>query len=147
MRPTTALEIDAERHVSTNGHRPSDAERRAAALADLKDSLKELLRSALRATTGIALDQVEGLAATLGRAAAAGGPAVGGLLGGVRAGMQGGNPVWGAFKGAIGALSPGMRAALVGILVLAILLLPITVVLLLVALIVLVIVAATKSSS
>jgi hypothetical protein len=147
MRPTTALEFDAERHVSTNGHRPPDAERRAAALADLKDSLKELLRSALRATTGLVLDQVEGLAGTFDRTAAAGGLAAGGLLGGLRAGMQGGNPVWGAFKGAVGALSPGMRAALVAILLLAILLLPITVVLLLVALIVLVIVAATKASS
>ncbi|MBN9107370.1 MAG: hypothetical protein J0I34_01190 [Pseudonocardia sp.] len=147
MRPTTALEIDGERHVSTNGSRPSDSERRAAAIADLKDSLKELLRSALRATTGIALDQVEDLAGTFDRTAAAGGLAVGGLLGGVRAGMQGRNAVWGAFKGVIGALSPRMRVALVGILLLAILLLPITVVLLLVALIVLVVVAAANASS
>lgn len=147
MRPTTDLEIDDLRHVSTNGHRPSDAERRAAAVADLKDGLKELLRSALRATTGIALDQVEGLAGTFDKTAAGGGLAVGGLLGGLRAGMSGSNPVWGAFTGAIGALSPGMRAALVGVLLLAILLLPITVVLLLLALIVLVVVAAVRASS
>ncbi|AEA24589.1 hypothetical protein ACFQ34_13005 [Pseudonocardia benzenivorans] len=146
MRPTTALEIDDPRHVSTNGSRPSDSERRAAAVEDLKDSLKELLRSALRATTGIVLDKVEDLAAMFERSASTGGLAMGGLLGAVRAGMAGSNPIWGAFKGAIGAMSPGMRAALVAVLVLAILLLPITVVVLLVALVVLIVVAAARAT-
>jgi len=144
---TTALEIDGEAPRSENGTRPDPAERRQAAIADLKASLRDLLRTLLRSSVGLVLEHVEDLAGTFRKMAASGGLAVGAVLGGVRAGLAGKNPIWGALKGAVGAMSTGMRVAIILALVLAIVLLPITVVLLLVALIVLIVVAAAKSGS
>ncbi|MCE0763869.1 hypothetical protein LWC35_13255 [Pseudonocardia kujensis] len=146
----TALETGDEAPRSGNGTRPADpgpAERRDAAVADLKQSLRDLLRTVLRSSVGLVLEHVEDLGGTIQKMATSGGLAMGGLLGGVRAGLAGKNPIWGALKGAVGAMSTGMRVAIILALVLAILLLPITVVLLLVALIVLIIVAAAKAGS
>jgi hypothetical protein len=122
-------------------------DRRKAAVADLKDSLRDLLRTLLRTSVGLVLEQVEDLGGTIRKMAASGGLAVGGLLGGVRAGLAGKNPIWGAFTGAVAAMSTGMRVAIILALVLAIVLLPITVVLLLIALIVLIIVVAARAGS
>jgi hypothetical protein len=147
MRSTTDLAPDDAPLRALNGSQPGPKERRDAAVSELKDSLKDLLRTLLKASTGLILERVEDLGGLFQRTASSGGLAVGALLGGVRAGMAGKNPLWGALKGAVGALSPAVRIGLIVALVLAILLLPVTVVLILIALIVLVIVAAAKSGS
>lgn len=141
-----AVEADGMTGVH-GGSRPDPRDARAHAVDELKSSLKELLRTLLRSTVGLALENVEGLAKSFDTMAASGGLAMGGVLGGVRAGLAGRNPVWGAIKGAIGALSPAVRVGLVLVLVLALVLLPVTVVLLLLALIVLIVVAAAKAGS
>lgn len=110
-------------------------------------SLRELLAVALDRLLGLALEKVEDLAGSLERISATGGPGIGALLGAVRAKLGGANLVWGAVKGAFGALSPGTRAAIVVVLVLALLLLPVTVVLVLLALIVLAVVLVVKTRS
>ncbi|GAA4547286.1 hypothetical protein [Pseudonocardia xishanensis] len=142
----SSLEVDAAA-LPRNGSSPHPAVARTAAVDELKASLKELVRTLLRASVGIALEKVEGLAGSLDAMAASGGLVMGGVLGGVRAGLSGGNPIWGAIKGAVGALSPAVRVGLVLALVLALVLLPVTVVLLLLALIVLIVVAAAKAGS
>ncbi|MEU7812706.1 hypothetical protein [Pseudonocardia sp. NPDC049154] len=150
MQPMTALEMGGDAPRSSDRSRQpglDPVERRNAAVADLKESLRDLLRTLLRSSVGLVLENVEDLGGLVQKFAASGGVAMGGLLGGVRAGLAGKNPIWGALKGAVGAMSTGMRVAIILALVLAIVLLPITVVLLLVALIVLIIVAAAKAGS
>jgi hypothetical protein len=107
-----------------------------ASLEELKESLRRLLATVLENAFGLALEKVEGLARSLEGIAARGGPKLGGLLGGAQAVLTGANPVWGAVKGAVAAMSPGAKAALITVLVLAILLLPVTVILVLVGLII-----------
>ncbi|HEY2202896.1 MAG TPA: hypothetical protein VGH99_00260 [Pseudonocardia sp.] len=116
-------------------------------LDDLKASLRRLLAALLERGFGLALDKVEDLSSSLDDMASHGGFALGAVFGGVKALSQGGNPVWGAIKGAVSSLSPGAKAALIAVLVLALLLLPVTVVLLLLLLIVLAVVAAVRTSS
>jgi hypothetical protein len=119
----------------------------AAPTDQLKASLRELLATVLDRGFGIALEAVEQIARGLEETAARGGLKVGALFGGAQAAIAGGNPVWGAIKGAVAALSPGARAALIVALILAVLLLPVTVVLVLLALIVLAIIAVIKVRS
>jgi hypothetical protein len=113
----------------------------------LKASLRELLATLIDRAFGLALDAVEGLARTLDGVAARGVPSLSALLGGARALHEGRNPVWGAIKGAVAAMSPAARAALIAALVLAVLLLPLTVVLVLLALIVFAVWAAVRAAS
>lgn len=114
---------------------------------DLKTALRELLSTLLDRAFGVALDKVEHLAQGFDDMSARGGMTVGALLGGAQAAVKGGNMVWGAVKGAFGALSGAAKAALIVALVLALLLLPVTVVLLLVALIVIAVVAVVRQRS
>lgn len=114
-------------------------------LRELKESLRRLLATLLERAVGLALDKVEQLARSLDEMATRGGPKLGALFGGARAALSGRNPVWGAIRGAVSALSPAAKVALVAALVLALLLLPVTVVLLLLVLIVVVVVAAVRS--
>ncbi|MGD9525797.1 hypothetical protein [Pseudonocardia sp.] len=116
-------------------------------LADLRRALRDLLATLLDRAVGVALDKVEDIAGRLDEMAARGGPNVGALVGGARSLMSGRNPIWGAFRGAFSALSPGTKAAIVAALVLALVLLPVTVVLVLLALIVLAVVAAARWSA
>jgi len=95
MRPMSELGLDDRPLRATNGARLDPGELREVAVADLKDSLKDLLRTLLRAGTGIVLERVEHLAGSFDGIAAAGGAAMGGLFGGVKAGLSGGNPIWG----------------------------------------------------
>jgi hypothetical protein len=113
----------------------------------LKASLRELLATLIDRAFGLALDAVESLAGTLDRVAAGGGPRLNALLGGVLALQEGRSPVWGAIKGAVAAMSPAAKAALIAALVLAVLLLPLTVVLVLLALIVFAVWAAVRAAS
>ena len=114
---------------------------RAEALADLRDALADLLR----ATVGIGLDQVQQLAGSFDVLTRAKNSLLGAVLGGLRAGAAGDNPIWGAFRGAVTAMSTSTRVALLLALVLAILLLPVTLALLLIALIVAIVVVAARS--
>jgi hypothetical protein len=117
------------------------------ALEDLKASLRKLLATVLERAFGLALEKVETLAKSFDEIAARGGVPLNALLGGVKAGMQGRNPVWGAIKGAFGALSPAIRVAIIVALVLALVLLPVTVVLLLLVLIVVAVWLAVRAAS
>ncbi|MGI5132033.1 hypothetical protein ACQEVB_34875 [Pseudonocardia sp. CA-107938] len=119
-------------------HPPGSPQARADAVADLRDSLADLLH----VTVGIALDKVEDLARSFDVLTSAKDSVIGAVLGGLRAGAAGDNPIWGAFRGAIAAMSTSTRIALVVALVLAIVLLPVTVVLLLIALIVAIVVVS-----
>jgi hypothetical protein len=96
---------------------------------------------------GVALEQVERLAQTFDDIAAHGGLQLNAVLGGVRATLEGRNPIWGAITGAVSALSPAAKVALATALILALLLLPVTVVLLLLALIIGVVAAAVRAGS
>jgi hypothetical protein len=113
----------------------------------LKASLRELLATLIDRAFGLALDAVEGLARALDDVAARGGLPLNALLGGARALLEGRNPVWGAVKGAVAAMSPAAKAALIAALVLAVLLLPLTVVLVLLALIVFAVWVAVRAAS
>ncbi len=113
----------------------------------LKASLRGLLSAAVDRVAGFAMDKVDDVAGSLENVAAEGGPKIGAILGGVQAKLSGGNLVWGAAKGAFGALSPGAKVGILLLLVLALVLLPVTVVLVLLALIVLVIVLIVSSRS
>ncbi|WP_297659450.1 hypothetical protein [Pseudonocardia sp.] len=106
-----------------------------------------MLTALLERGFGLALEKVEDLALKFDRMAAQGGPKLGALLGGAREAMAGQNPIWGAIRGAVSAMSPATKALLVAVLVLAIVLLPVTAVLLLVALIVLAVVVAVRARS
>jgi hypothetical protein len=116
-------------------------------LDELKASLRKLLATLMDRAFGLALDKVEVLAGKLDEVAARGGLGLNALLGGVRASLQGRNPIWGAIKGAVAAMSPEAKAALIVALVLALLLLPLTVVLLLLVLIVVAVWAAVRAGS
>jgi hypothetical protein len=111
---------------------------------ELKASLRKLIATLLDRALGIALDKVEQLARTFDDIAARGGVKLNALVGGVRAKIEGRNPIWGAIKGALSAMSPPAKAALIAALILAVLLLPVTVVLLLLVLIVVAVVAAAR---
>jgi hypothetical protein len=115
--------------------------------AQLRESLRRLLAALLDRAFGIALDKVEQLSGAFDEIAARGGYKIGALFGGMRAAVSGRNPVWGAFTGAVSALSPGAKAALIAVLILALLLLPITVALLLLFLIIAAVVAVARSRS
>jgi hypothetical protein len=114
---------------------------------ELKASLRKLLAALLDRAFGLALEKVEVLASSLDDVAARGGVTMTALLGGIRASAHGRNPVWGAIKGAVAAMSPAAKAALIVALVLALLLLPLTVVLLLLVLIVVAVWAAVRAGS
>lgn len=115
-------------------------EARIDAVAELRESLAELLRT----TVGLALDKVQELASSFDVLTRVKGSMLGAVLGGLRAGAAGDNPIWGAFRGAVAAMSTGTKVAIVLALVLAIVLLPVTVVLLLIALIVAIVVISVK---
>ena len=117
------------------------------ALEELKASLRRLLATLLDRALGIALDKVETLAGSFDEIAARGGVPINALLGGLRAKLQGRSAIWGAIKGAFGALSPQIKALLIIALVLALLLLPVTIVLLLLVLIAVAIWAAVRAGS
>jgi hypothetical protein len=123
------------------------AETAPTASEQLEASLRELLATLIDRAFGLALDAVESLARTLDGVAARGGLRLNALLGGVRALHEGNNPLWGAIKGAVAAMSPAARAAVIAALVLAVLLLPLTVVLVLLALIVFAVWAAVRAAS
>lgn len=124
---------------------PGSPEVRADAVAELRESLTELLRALLRSTVGVALDQVQRFAGSFDALTRMKDSTLGAVLGGLRAAAAGDNPIWGAFSGAVAAMSTGTRVALVLVLVLALVLLPLTVALLLIALIVaIVVVVATN---
>jgi hypothetical protein len=114
---------------------------------ELKASLRKLLATLIDQAFGLALETVEVLASSLDDVAARGGLKMNALLGGIRAWAQGRNPVWGAIRGAVAAMSPAAKAALIVALVLALLLLPLTVVLLLLVLIVIAVWAAVQAGS
>ena len=134
--------------VITDGRAPNPALGQAAAPTDqLKAALRKLLATLLDRGFGIALEGVEQMARALEETAARGGVKLGAVLGGARAAMAGGNPIWGVVKGAFAAMSPGARAVVIVALVLAPLLLPVTVVLVLLALIVLAVIAVVKIRS
>jgi hypothetical protein len=114
---------------------------------ELRESLRRLLTTLLDRAFGIALDRVEDLAGWLDDVAARGGIRMNALLGGVRAGIGGRNPVWGAIVGGFRAMSPAAQVAVVAALVLAVLLLPLTVVLLLLVVIVAAVVAAARAAA
>ena len=115
-------------------------EARIDAVEELRETLVELLRT----TVGLALDKVQQLASSFDVLTRAKGSMLGAVVGGLRAGAAGNYPIWGAFRGAVAAMSTGTRVALVLALVLAIVLLPVTVVLLLIALIVAIVVMSAK---
>jgi hypothetical protein len=123
---------------------PGSPEGRADAVAELRESLTELLRTLLRSTVGVALEQVQRLAGSFEVLTSMKDSALGAVVGGLRAGAAGNNPIWGAFRGAVAAMSTGTRVALLLALVLAIVLLPVTVVLLLIAIIVAVVVVVVQ---
>ncbi|MDX6584843.1 MAG: hypothetical protein QOI10_4027 [Solirubrobacterales bacterium] len=110
-------------------------------------SARRLLAMLLDRAFGVALEQVERLAQTFDDIAAHGGLQLNAVLGGVRATLEGRNPIWGAITGAVSALSPAAKVALATALILALLLLPVTVVLLLLALIIGVVAAAVRAGS
>ena len=132
--------LAAGRRAHGEPQRPSQTEH-------LKESLRKLLARLLDRGFGIALDKVEQLAQTLDDIAARGGYKIGALFGGARAAISGRNPIWGAITGAVAALSPAAKAAIIIALVLALLLLPVTVVLVLLFLIVVAIVAVVRARS
>jgi hypothetical protein len=123
---------------------PGSAEGRADAVAELRESLTELLSTLLRSTVGVGLEQVRRLAGSFDVLTGMKDSALGAVVGGLRAGAAGDNPIWGAFRGAVAAMSTGTRVALLLALVLAIVLLPVTVVLLLIAIIVAVVVVVVR---
>jgi hypothetical protein len=141
----TASEATVNGRVPADGWpEPGSPEGRADAVAELRESLTELLRTLLRSTVGFGLEQVQRLAGSFDVLGTLKGSALGAVVGGLRAGAAGDNPIWGAFRGAVAAMSTGTRVALVLALVLAIVLLPVTVVLVLLALIVAVVVVVVK---
>lgn len=111
----------------------------------LRESLRRLLAALLDRAFGIALDKVEQLSRAFDEIAARGGYKIGAVFGGMHAAASGRNPVWGAVTGAVSALSPGAKAAVIVALILALLLLPVTVVLVLLLLIVVAVVAVARS--
>jgi hypothetical protein len=127
--------------------RPCQEPARDRPIDQLRESLRKLLSALLDRAFGIALDKVEQLARTFDEVATRGGYKVGALLGGARAAVSGHNPIWGAIKGAVAALSPGAKAALIIVLILALVLLPVTVVLVLLFLIVVAVIAVARTRS
>jgi hypothetical protein len=131
--------VAGERAVAGHSGGPADAA--------LGASLRELLEAVLDRVFGLALSGIERLAETLEGFAARGGIGLSALLGGAAAAVSGRNPVWGAIKGAVSALSGPAKAALIIVLVLALILLPVTVLLVLLALLVAAVVAVVRHSS
>jgi hypothetical protein len=114
----------------------------------LRDALRELAKAAMDGLIDVAREGVAALADRLDDIADSGRlpvPAAA-LLGAVRAGAAGRNPVWGGLVGGMRALSPAARVAIVVALVLAVLLLPLTVLLILLALLVLVVVLVVRAA-
>jgi hypothetical protein len=141
------LMVETATHAATRTSRAVAQPAEQTPLDELKASLRKLLATLMDRAFGLALDKVEVLAGKLDEVAARGGLGLNALLGGVRASLQGRNPVWGAIKGAVAAMSPAAKAALIVALVLALLLLPLTVVLLLLVLIAVAVWAAVRAGS
>jgi hypothetical protein len=110
----------------------------------IKANSRELLATLIERGFGIGLEAVERLGHEI---AVRSGVKVNALLGGARAAVAGRSPAWGAIKGGFSALSPGAKAAVIIVPVLALLLLPVTVALLLLALIAVAVVAVVKTRS
>lgn len=106
---------------------------------------ERILAAAVDRLSAIALEKVDDLAAGLEDFAANGGVGVGAALGAARAKMAGGNIVWGAIKGAFGALGTAAKVLVAVVIALAPVLLVVALVVLIVALLVWAIVAAVRA--
>lgn len=138
-----AAEPDAAPRKPTRGVRedvapPSPGER-------IRASLQRLAVAAIDKAAGAAVDKVDDLSERLEEVTANGGVGLGAAFGAGNAMMAGKNPVWGAVKGAWGALSTGKKVAIVVGLVLLGLLGPVALIVALVVLLVVAIVKAVKS--
>ncbi|MHA6793948.1 hypothetical protein ACVGVM_10640 [Pseudonocardia bannensis] len=102
---------------------------------------------AVEKAAGVALRQVDRVAAKLDEIAAGGGVKTHAVLGGVRAALQGKNPLWGAVTSAVAAMSPEAKLVLVLVLIVAVLLAPVLLLVLVVALLVIAVVAAVRGGS
>lgn len=107
---------------------------------------QQLLVVAIDRLAGAAADKVDDMADQLEGIAQNGGVGIGAAFGAGQAYMAGKNPVWGAVKGGFGALSTGMKVALIAGLVLLGLLSPVALLLILVGLLVAAIVKATRTT-
>ncbi|WP_214364426.1 hypothetical protein [Pseudonocardia sp. H11422] len=109
--------------------------------------MQALVGTLVDRAAGAALRQVDRLAGKLDEIATEGGVAPNALLGGVRAVLQGKNPLWGAVTSAVAAMSPKAKIVLVLVLIVAVLLLPVLLLVLVVALLVTAVVAAVRGTS
>lgn len=137
---------EAERHpAASKTHEPKQPPPSAG--QQLKASLRGLLAATVDRVAGLAMEKADQAAQSLENIAAEGGPKIGAIFGGIEAKLAGNNPVWGAVKGAFGALSPSARIGIVLLLVLAVVLLPVTLVLVLVGLLVLTVILLVSARS
>jgi hypothetical protein len=111
-----------------------------AALGDLRDA-------ALRYAAVKASRKVEDWAEDLREFVASGGPATQAVFEGVKAKLQGKNPVWGAIKGAWSGASPQLKLAVVLILILTLVLAPVVLLMLLLGLLVAALVAGIRAAT
>lgn len=112
---TTRTATEGPLRAAPEQRRPRSSQGPAAdpdPLRELKESLRRLLATLLERAVGLAPDKVEQLARPLDEMAARGGPELGALFGGARAALSGGNPVWGAIRGAVSAAKVALVAAL-----------------------------------
>jgi hypothetical protein len=112
----------------------------AAALSDLRDA-------ALRYAVVKASRKVEDWAEDLHEFVASGGPTTQAIFEGVKAKLQGKNPVWAAIKGAWSGASPQLKLAVVLILILMLVLAPVVLLLLLLGLLVAALVAGIRAAT
>ncbi|MEV4512229.1 hypothetical protein AB0K00_25100 [Dactylosporangium sp. NPDC049525] len=125
----------------------SGATTSASVAPSLAAALRDLREAALQYATAKASRKVEDWAGDLNDFVASRGPATQAAFEGLKAKLQGKNPVWPAIKGAWSGASPKLKIAVVLILILALLLAPVVLLVLVLGLLVAAIVAGIRAAT
>jgi hypothetical protein len=125
----------------------SGATRSAPVATSLAPALSDLREAALRYATAKASRTVEHWVDDLNDFVASRGPATQAVVEGLKAKLQGKNPVGAAIKGAWSGISPEVKLAVVLILVLTLLLLPVVLLVLVLGLLVAALVAGIRAAT
>jgi hypothetical protein len=131
----------------TASNTASGVPKSAPVATSLASALSDLREAALRYATAKASRKVEDWAGDLNDFVASRGPTTQAVFEGLKAKLQGKNPVWAAVKGAWSGASPELKLAVVLILILMLLLSPVVLLVLVLGLLIAALVAGIRAAT